>query len=98
MDLEEIGLKGRLEKFCPFFYERHSRPVANVVLVPYNYLFDRKVWASEEGVRLDGAVLVLDEAHNIQGACEQFREYSINLSTLARAIQQADELRFQKLN
>jgi Rad3-related DNA helicase len=69
MDLEEIGLKGRLEKFCPFYYERHSRPIANIVLVPYNYLFDRKVWASDEGVRLDGAILVLDEAHNIQGVC-----------------------------
>jgi Rad3-related DNA helicase len=60
MDLEEIGLKGRLEGFCPFYYERHSRAVANVVLVPYNYLFDRKVWTGEEGVRLEGAILVLD--------------------------------------
>jgi hypothetical protein len=45
-------LKGKLEGFCPFFYERFSKAIANIVLIPYNYLFDRKVWANEEGLRL----------------------------------------------
>jgi len=39
-------LKGKLEGFCPFFYERFSKAISNIVLIPYNYLFDRKVWTN----------------------------------------------------
>ena len=73
MDLEEITIKGKLEHFCPFFYERFSRAIANIVLIPYNYLFDKNVWSNEEGFRLEGSILILDEAHNIQSVCEQYR-------------------------
>ena len=42
MDLEQISLMGKLEHFCPYFYEKQSAVSANIVLMPYNYLFDQR--------------------------------------------------------
>ena len=91
-------MKGKLEKFCPFFYSRFSKASANIVLIPYNYLFDKNIWSNEEGVKMQGSILILDEAHNIQSVCEQYREFSLSLSTLTRATQQLSNLRELKLN
>ena len=48
-DLEEIAYQGKSEGFCPFFYEKTSKEVAHLILMPYNYIFDDKLWDEETG-------------------------------------------------
>lgn len=70
-DLEDLGLKGRTDGFCPFFYERSSKNIANLILMPYNYLFDDHSSAEEMGQLLNKSIVIFDEGHNIPNICEQ---------------------------
>ena len=39
VDLEDLGIKGKVEGFCPFFYEKTCKNTATLILMPYSYLF-----------------------------------------------------------
>jgi Rad3-related DNA helicase len=39
----------------------------------------------DNGICLKNAIVIVDEAHNIQQALEQSREYSLTLNCLGRA-------------
>jgi chromosome transmission fidelity protein 1 len=68
-DLEEIKAIGKSESFCPYFYEKHCKNKANLILMPYTYLLDEK--SSEDiGSLLQNSVVIFDEGHNIPNACE----------------------------
>lgn len=62
MDLEELGRFAAAQGACPFFTMRDGLAAADLVLLPYNYLLDRR---TNSGMNLEGAIVVLDEAHNI---------------------------------
>ena len=65
MDIEDLNRLGRVRGPCPFYLSREMAATANIVFMPYNYLVDPKIrgglatqWAN--------AVLIFDEAHNIE--------------------------------
>jgi Rad3-related DNA helicase len=64
--------------------------------MPYNYLFEDHA-LEENGISLRNAIVIVDEAHNIQQALEQSREYSLTLNYLGRALAQISELHEEKL-
>ena len=42
MDMEDLVKMGHTHKVCPFYYTRSLVEDAELILVPYNYLFDRE--------------------------------------------------------
>ena len=76
-DIEDLVMVGEALKACPYYAARDLAEDAELVALPYNYLLSpatRKALS----IRLEGAVVILDEAHNIEDVCRD--EASCDLS------------------
>ena len=71
-DIEDLYRLGSVKGFCSFYQSRESVKSADIVFVPYNYIVDLKesTEESQSGMDLTGAVVIIDEAHNIERVCE----------------------------
>jgi Fanconi anemia group J protein len=94
-DIEEFVDLGKRLKSCPYYAARHlANDAAELVLCPYNYLVDPLV-RKRMALDVRDAVIIFDEAHNIEdvsraGASAEFelmdlQEASIDLQRLVSA-------------
>lgn len=67
-DIEELKEEGKRCNGCPYFASRGLQEEADVIFAPYNYLIDANVRESSE-IKLENAILIIDEAHNIEDCC-----------------------------
>ncbi|XP_037675663.1 general transcription and DNA repair factor IIH helicase subunit XPD isoform X2 [Choloepus didactylus] len=83
-NLDDLKSLGRRQGWCPYFLARYSILHANVVVYSYHYLLDPKIadLVSKELARK--AVVVFDEAHNIDNVCIDSMSVNINRRTLDR--------------
>ena len=66
LDMEELVDLGKKRKVCPFYMTRGQVADAEIIFVPYNYLFDKDARSSTlADVNWENAILVFDEAHNL---------------------------------
>jgi DNA excision repair protein ERCC-2 len=98
-DLKAIGIE---EGWCPYFYSRKMLSEANVVVFSYQYLLDPGVasatplFASQGGASLysnatgdqlkEPAIVVFDEAHNIDDVCIESMTVKMNRNSLDSAV------------
>ncbi|ODM90173.1 Regulator of telomere elongation helicase 1 [Orchesella cincta] len=87
MDIEELVVKGKLSRFCPFFMSKELVADSDLIFMPYNYLLDPKLRASH-GVDLKGCIIILDEAHNITKVCEDSSSFDLRSSTIAQCMRE----------
>jgi chromosome transmission fidelity protein 1 len=66
-DVEEAAAAGRALGACPYYSARAALPDADVVFVPYAGLLSADA-REAVGLKLKGAVVVVDEAHNLPAA------------------------------
>ncbi len=85
LDIEDLSMMGSDHKVCPYFFSRENVATAEIVFLPYNYLVDPNI-RSNLNLDLTDAVVIFDEAHNIEGVCSDAASYEINSGTLAVAI------------
>lgn len=57
MDIEELVVKGKSHRFCPFFMSKELVETADIIFMPYNYLLDPKL-RSSHGVDLKVKVFI----------------------------------------
>ena len=84
MDMEDLVAMGTSEKVCPFYFTRSLVPDAELILVPYNYLFDKD---AREGtlaeVPWDNSVLIFDEAHNLESFASDSASFDLTSADIA---------------
>ena len=68
-DIEEVVSSGRKFRHCPYFRTQGTVDNADLVLLPYNYVFDPKIRQTMK-IKLKGNILLVDEAHNLESTCE----------------------------
>jgi regulator of telomere elongation helicase 1 len=62
MDMEDLLKMGTEHKVCPFYYTRSQVEKAELILVPYNYLFDKDAKESTlQGIDWKNSVVIFDE-------------------------------------
>lgn len=77
---EQIKQKGQHFKFCPYFLTRKALSSSNFLILTYNYVLDPKI---KEKINLPmNAILIFDEAHNIDNACLEAFSYEISRSVV----------------
>lgn len=64
-DIEDLVRVGRAVRGCSYFAARTMAKEAQLVFCPYNYILNPVIRRAME-VDLKGAILILDEAHNIE--------------------------------
>lgn len=67
-DLEDLVAYGRQRATCPYFLSREAAAEADILFMPYNYLFDAKCRRSL-GLNVEGDIVICDEAHNLESIC-----------------------------
>jgi len=65
MDIEDLGNLGEKYNLCPYYLSRDMAATADIIFMPYNYLVDPKTRGGL-GISWDNAVLIFDEAHNVE--------------------------------
>lgn len=60
--------------------------------MPYNYLVDKKIRENFD-IDFKNAVLIIDEAHNIGGVCEEISSLDISESKLENIIREVTNLK-----
>lgn len=68
MDIEELAKLGSRKSICPYYACRRAVPEADIVLAPYSALLVKET-REALGLKIEGNVLIIDEAHNLGRSC-----------------------------
>lgn len=79
MDIEDLVSVSKEKKMCPYYSSRELLRRADIIFMPYNYLIDSRT-RKNQNIGLENAIVIFDEAHNIEKVCEE--SYSFELTSL----------------
>ncbi|KAK4235555.1 ATP-dependent RNA helicase chl1 [Achaetomium macrosporum] len=85
-DIEDLHRVGKELQVCPYYASRTAIPGAEVITLPYPLLLQKSA-RDALGIKLEGNIVVIDEAHNIMDAVANVHAAEIRLSELRRARQ-----------
>ncbi|OIW26223.1 DNA repair helicase [Coniochaeta ligniaria NRRL 30616] len=85
-DIEDMFQLGKTLQVCPYYASRTAIPGAEIVTLPYPLLLQKSA-RDALGIKLEGNVVIIDEAHNIMDAVSNVYAAEIRLSDLRRARQ-----------
>ncbi|TRX90544.1 hypothetical protein FHL15_008517 [Xylaria flabelliformis] len=85
-DIEDLHSLGKTFQVCPYYASRTAIPGAEVITLPYPLLLQTSA-RDALGIKLDGNVVIIDEAHNVMDAIANVYASEISLKDLVRARQ-----------
>ncbi|XP_072224081.1 regulator of telomere elongation helicase 1 [Leuresthes tenuis] len=91
LDVEDLVKFGNKQRVCPYYLSRSLKQQADVIFMPYNYLLDPKSRRAHN-IELNGAVIIFDEAHNVEKTCEESTSFDLTPYDVASAIAAVDRL------
>ncbi|XP_012289196.1 Fanconi anemia group J protein homolog isoform X2 [Orussus abietinus] len=77
-DIEDLVNLGKKAAACPYFAARALMVEADIIFCPYNYLIDPEIRNSLQ-INLEGEIVILDEAHNIEDICRDVGSVNFRL-------------------
>lgn len=80
--LDDLRQYGRTRSWCPYFLARQVIQQAQIVVYSYHYLLDPKIAEVVSKQLNKEAVVVFDEAHNIDNVCIDSMSVKINRRTI----------------
>ncbi|KAI0418216.1 helicase C-terminal domain-containing protein [Xylaria grammica] len=83
-DIEDLHSLGKTLQVCPYYASRTAIPGAEVITLPYPLLLQKSA-RDALGIKLDGNIVIIDEAHNIMDAIANVYASEICLKDLVRA-------------
>ncbi|XP_022086709.1 ATP-dependent DNA helicase DDX11-like [Acanthaster planci] len=90
LDLEQLLKVGRELKACPYYGTRYAIPGAELVVLPYNTLLHEST-RNACGIRLDGNIVIIDEAHNLIETISNVYSVEVTGGQLCRAHSQLNQ-------
>ncbi|CAO1631786.1 unnamed protein product [Sympodiomycopsis kandeliae] len=90
--LEDIKDYCKQEGICPYFGIRRMLPFVNIVVYSFHYLLDPKVAEQVSKEMSKDAIVVFDEAHNIDNVCIESLSIDLTRPMLDSAYRSVDQL------
>uniref|UniRef100_M8B8L0 Regulator of telomere elongation helicase 1 n=1 Tax=Aegilops tauschii TaxID=37682 RepID=M8B8L0_AEGTA len=90
-DIEDLVNIGRTKGPCPYYISRELSKSVDILFAPYNYLIDPGNRRSLTGISWNNAVLIFDEAHNLESICADAASFDLLTSNLTSCITEAQE-------
>lgn len=84
-DIEDLVTVGKKCNACPYYLARDIAANSDIIFMPYNYLLDPKILKSFK-INLNDAVIILDEAHNVEKICEESASIQFSSSDITNCI------------
>ena len=79
LDMEDLVSMGETSNVCPFYYTRSLLEDAELILVPYNYLFDKDARESTMAeVVWENSIVIFDEAHNLESFASESASFDLS--------------------
>ncbi|KAA6423773.1 MAG: regulator of telomere elongation helicase 1-like [Trebouxia sp. A1-2] len=88
LDIEDLVKLGQLSGPCPYLLSKEMASTADIVFMPYNYLIDAKNRMGLGKICWENAVLIFDEAHNLEGVCSESASFDLPAGVLASCVQE----------
>lgn len=85
LDIEDLIKIGDHKTVCPYYVSRGMVSKADVIFLPYNYLIDPKTRAGL-GIDWNDAVVIFDEAHNIESVCSGTASFDLPITVIAGSV------------
>ncbi|OAA81954.1 DNA helicase (DNA repair), Rad3 type [Akanthomyces lecanii RCEF 1005] len=82
-DIEDLHQLGKSLQVCPYYASRTALPGAEIVTLPYPLLLQKKA-RDALGIKLEGNIVIVDEAHNVMDAVSNVYAADLKLSELRR--------------
>lgn len=82
-DIEDLHQLGKTLSVCPYYASRTALPGAEIVTLPYPLLLQKSA-REALGIKLEGSVVIIDEAHNIMDAVASVHAAELRLGDLRR--------------
>ncbi|KAI8577770.1 hypothetical protein K450DRAFT_250762 [Umbelopsis ramanniana AG] len=76
-DIEDLINVGRKTHGCPYFAAKSLMDVAEIIFCPYNYLIEPLIREAYD-INLKDAVVIIDEAHNIEDVARDAASFAIH--------------------
>lgn len=76
-DIEDSVAFGKTNCLCPYYGARSIQEQADITFCPYNYLLDSNI-RKAMNINLNNAVIIFDEAHNIEDICRESASFTLN--------------------
>lgn len=83
-DIEDLYELGKQHSVCPYYASRTAIPSAEIITLPYPLLLQENA-REALGIKLEGNIVIVDEAHNIMDAVASVHAAEIRLSELKKA-------------
>uniref|UniRef100_A0A673UKP7 DEAD/H-box helicase 11 n=1 Tax=Suricata suricatta TaxID=37032 RepID=A0A673UKP7_SURSU len=83
-DIEQLVSLGKEARACPYYGSRFAIPAAQLVVLPYQMLLHAAT-RQAAGIRLQGQVVVIDEAHNLIDTITGIHSAEVSGSQLCQA-------------
>ncbi|KAF0738392.1 hypothetical protein Ae201684_005744 [Aphanomyces euteiches] len=80
-DIEDLVELGETHRECPYFFARGQQESAEIIFCPYNYIIHPEI-RSSCAINLKNAVVIFDEAHNIEDVCRDAASLELSFDTL----------------
>lgn len=85
-DIEDVHELGKTLHVCPYYASRTAINGAEIITLPYPLLLQKSA-REALGIKLEGNVVIIDEAHNIMDAVANVHAAEIGLGDLKRGHQ-----------
>ncbi|XP_064447790.1 ATP-dependent DNA helicase DDX11 isoform X3 [Mirounga angustirostris] len=83
-DIEQLVALGKEARACPYYGSRSAIPAAQLVVLPYQMLLHAAT-RQAAGIRLQGQVVLIDEAHNLIDTITGIHSAEVSGSQLCQA-------------
>ena len=83
-DIEDLVLVSRKKRACPYYATHHMLERSDIALCPYSYIIDPAIRKAMD-IDLTGAVVIFDEAHNIEDEAREAASADVSLRSLTEA-------------
>ena len=80
-DMEDLDTVAKSHLGCQYYAMRALHKNAELVLCPYNYVFDENIRKALE-IDLTGAAVIIDEGHNVEDVCRDGASMEISVTEL----------------
>lgn len=85
-DIEDLYKLGKALDVCPYYASRTAIAGAEIITLPYPLLLQKNA-RDALGIKLEGNIVIVDEAHNVMDAVANVYAAEISLSGLRRGRQ-----------
>lgn len=87
LDIEELVSLGQSREICPFYYTKSQIQNADVIFIPYNYLFDNDARNNSlSEVEFENSIIIFDEAHNLESFASESASFDLNSVDIAGCV------------